>query len=73
MPTTQHSNYGGYAYASLGVDGNFNPDFNAGSCASSEWVDNPWWIIDLQDDLVINCVSVTATNNWCKCNTSTNQ
>ena len=52
--------------ASYAVDGNPNPEFNAGSCThTSTHDDNPWWGVDLGADYLITQVVIINRGDCC--------
>ena len=47
-------------YSSNAVDGNLSPRYNAGSCTETNYEQNPWWAVELDD--VMNVIQVDIVN-----------
>ncbi|XP_055359191.1 fucolectin-4 [Betta splendens] len=47
------------------IDGNRNPNANAGSCTHTIQQNNPWWRVDLLDTYVITSVVITNRGDCC--------
>ena len=50
------------SHAYNAIDGNRNPDINAGSCSRSSTQSYPWWRVDLLDSYIVTSVSITNAN-----------
>nr|KAI8762409.1 fucolectin-like; partial [Biomphalaria glabrata] len=57
-PALQSSNLVNY-YAYLGVDGNYDGDMNNGHCQHTYSNYNPWWMVDLRGQFVIEKIQLT--------------
>ena len=53
-------------HAGAAVDGNFNPDFDVGSCIRTEEAVGSWWAVDLQKQYTIKTVILTNRIKACK-------
>lgn len=62
--TAQSSTYPN-APAHLAVDGDTNRDFNAGSVANTNLENEPWWQVDLGEQLEIGRIKLTNRTDCC--------
>ena len=61
------SMYGQVLPAFLANDGNRTNNAWAGSCAATQWDENPWWVVDLGFPMTVNFILLTNHGAWqCK-------
>ena len=61
-----HSSQWMSSVAGLAVDGNSNPDFNAGSCQATSSQAQPWWKVDLGELCHVYAVSLVNRITSCE-------
>jgi hypothetical protein len=61
----QSTTLAGSGQANKAVDGNTNPNYNAGSCTSTNGVELGWWAVDLGQETPIGRVRITQRNDCC--------
>ncbi|KAM4601252.1 uncharacterized protein ACJ7VT_021044 isoform 1-T1 [Polymixia lowei] len=47
------------------IDGNRNPNYQAGSCTATVLSTNPWWRLDLLDTYIITSINITNRGDCC--------
>ncbi|KAK6964018.1 fucolectin, partial [Biomphalaria glabrata] len=57
-PAVQCNDFGQY-YAYLGVDGNYDPNAFNNHCQHTHEFYNPWWMVDLCGQFVIEKIQLT--------------
>jgi len=58
------SMYGQVQPAFLANDGNRTNTAWAGSCAATQWDENPWWVVDLGFPMTVNFILLTNHRQW---------
>ncbi|ELU12424.1 hypothetical protein CAPTEDRAFT_222850 [Capitella teleta] len=51
--------------ALLAVDDDASPRVSSGSCAQTEWEEQPWWYVDLHDIETVSSVKMTIPRDCC--------
>uniref|UniRef100_UPI003AACDDDB fucolectin-4-like n=1 Tax=Centroberyx gerrardi TaxID=166262 RepID=UPI003AACDDDB len=55
-----------YGDASNAIDGNREPNFEAGSCSCTDQQTDPWWRVDLLDTYVVTSITITNRGDCCE-------
>ncbi|XP_065296530.1 uncharacterized protein [Dermacentor albipictus] len=56
-PAQQNTTHEHYE-AQLAVDGNEEPSISAGSCVSTQFIQDPWWQVNLQKEHLVHAVEI---------------